>query len=183
MTIINILDEVRNWLEDEICANFAFKKDPGKEAAIDASYNYELVKPRAFTFYPPFDEKFPSVTVQFGNGVQARFEESGEIKLRFLFATWNPGLHFVNDKGKADFKINAEGFRDVWNLIDFTLRKVTNTNSIGSKIRIKHEDKISFGPMAENETIPNYYPYWCAWMEFTIQYGVNSTNEDITNLI
>lgn len=183
MTIINLLDEVRDWLENEICENFTFKKDPGKEEPIDASYNYELVKPKAFTFYPPFDEKFPSITVQFGTGNQSKFEGSGELKLRFLFATWNPGLHFFNDKGKADFKINAEGWRDVWNLLDHTLRKVRNTNSIGSSIRIKHEDKITFGPMTENETIPNYYPYWCAWMEFTIQYGVNSTNEDITNLI
>ena len=37
MTVINILDEVRNWLENEICENFTFKKDPGKEEAIDAS--------------------------------------------------------------------------------------------------------------------------------------------------
>ena len=183
MTIINILDEVRDWLENEICENFTFKNDPGKERAIDASYDFELVKPKAFTLYPPFDEKFPSVTVQFSNGVQAKFEESGELNLRFLFATWNPGLHFINDEGRADFKINAEGWRDVWNFIDYTMRKVRNTNSIGSNIRIKHEDKIQFGPMTEQETIPNYYPYWCAWISFTIQYGVNSTNEDITKLI
>lgn len=182
MTIINILDEVRNWLENEICEGFTFKKDPGKEEAIDETYNFELVKPKAFILYPPFEEKFPSVTVQFGNGVQSKFEESGELKLRFLFATWNPGLH---QRYGVDpiFEVNAEGWRDVWNFIDFTLRKLTNTHSISPKIRIKHEDKINFGPMTENETIPNYYPYWCAWIEFTIQYGVNSINEDITNLI
>ena len=182
MTIIRILDEVRNWLNSEICANFSFKKDPGKEQPIDASYNYELVKPKAFTLYPPFEEKFPSITIQFGNGIQSKFEENGELKLRFLFATWNPGLHH-KDGEKPAFKLNTEGWRDVWNFIDFTLIKLTNTNSITPKIRIKHEDKISFGPMAENETIPNYYPYWCAWIEFTVQYGVNSTNEDISNLI
>ena len=182
MTIINILDEVRDWLEKEVCEAFTFKKDPGKEEAIDASYNYELVKPKAFTLYPPFDEKFPSVIVQFGNGVQSKFDESGELKLRFLFATWNPGSHHKYGVDPT-FEMNVEGWRDVWNFIDYTLRKVTNTNSISERIRIKHEDKITFGPMAENETIPNYYPYWCAWIEFTIQYGVNSTNEDITNLI
>ena len=182
MTVINILAEVRNWLENEICENFSFKKDPGKENPIDANYNYELVKPYAFLFYPPFDEKFPSVTVQFGNGVQSKLEQSGELKLRFLFATWNPGLHYKKNEAQ-DFKLNTEGWRDVWNFIDYTLIKLTNTNSISPKIRIKHEDKISFGPMAENETIPNYYPYWCAWIEFTVQYGVNSTNEDISNLI
>ena len=182
MTIINILDEVKIWLENEICENFTFKKDPGKEEAIDAGYEHELVKPKAFILYPPFDEKFPSVTVQFGNGIQSKFEESGELKLRFLFATWNPGLHYKEGE-KPAFQLNVEGWRDTWNFIDYTLRKVRNTNSIGSKIRIKHEDKISFGPMAENETLPNYYPYWCAWIEFTIQYGSNSINEDITNLI
>lgn len=182
MTIINILDEVRNWLDSEVCENFKFKKDPGKEEATDAGYNYELVKPKAFTLYPPFDEKFPSVTVQFSNGVQSKIDGSGELKLRFLFATWNSGLHH-KDNGEPAFILNTEGWRDVWNFINYTLRKVTNTNSISPKIRIKHEDKINFGPMAENETIPSYWPYWCAWIEFTIQYGVNSTNEDITNLI
>lgn len=182
MTIIKTLDEVRTWLENEICENFTFKKDPGKEEPIDASYNYKLVKPKAFTLYPPFDEKFPSVTVQFSNGSQSKFDESGELRLRFLFATWNPGLHYKND-GTPAFTLNVDGWRDVWNFVDFTLRKITNTNSISPRIRIKHEDKIGYGPMAENETIPNYYPYWCAWIEFTIQYGVNSTNEDIANLI
>ena len=113
MTIINLLDEVRDWLENEICENFTFKKDPGKEEPIDTSYKYELVKPKAFTLYPPFDEKFPSITVQFGTGNQSKFDGSGELKLRFLFATWNPGLHFFNEKGESDFKINAEGWRDV----------------------------------------------------------------------
>jgi hypothetical protein len=182
MTIIKILNEVRNWLNGEICENFSFKKDPGKDQPIDAGYNYELVKPKAFTLYPPFDEKFPSVTVQFANGIQSKFEESGELKLRFLFATWNTGLHYKNGD-KPSFKLNTEGWRDVWNFVDYTLRKLTNTNSISSNIRIKHEDKITFGPMTENETIPNYYPCWGAWIEFTIQYGINTTNEDITNLI
>ena len=182
MTVIKILEEVRNWLDSEICGNFTFKKDPGKDKSIDAGYNHELVKPKAFILYPPFDEKFPSITVQFGNGIQSKFEENGELKLRFLFATWNPGLHYKDGETPA-FELNTEGWRDVWNFVDYTLIKLTNTNSISSKIRIKHEDKISFGPMAENETIPNYYPYWCAWIEFTIQYGINSTNEDITNLI
>lgn len=182
MTIVNILDEVKDWLESEVCKNFKFKKDPGKEEPIDASYKYELVHPKAFSFYPPFDEKFPSITVQFASGYQAKFEESGELKLRFLLATWNPGLHF-DKKGKADFIINSEGWRDVWNCIDLILRKLRNSNFINPRIRVKHEDKITFGPMTENETIPNYYPYWCAWIEFTIQYGINSTNEDITNLI
>lgn len=182
MTVISILEDVRSWLDVEICENFKFKKDGGKEEAMDSGYNYELVKPKAFILYPPFDEKFPSVTVQFTNGIQSKFNESGELKLRFLFGTWNPGLHYDYGVDKQ-FEVNTEGWRDVWNFVDFTLRKVSNTNSIGSRIRIKHEDSVSFGPMTENDTIPNYYPYWCAWIEFTIQYGVSSTKEDITNLI
>lgn len=182
MTVISVLEDVKDWLDNEICENFEFKKDPGKEEAIDTGYKYELVKPKVFILYPPFDEKFPSVTIQFGNGIQSKFNESGELKLRFLFGTWNPGLHSKDGETKT-FDINVEGWRDVWNFIDFTLRKVSNTNSIGSNIRIKHEDSVSFGPMAENETIPNYYPYWCAWLEFTVVYGVSSTNEDITDLI
>ena len=178
MTIIKVLEEVRTWLQNEVCENFTFKKEPAKEEAIDSSYDFELVKPKAFLMYVPFEEKFPSVTIQFSDGNLNKFKESGELKLRFLFATWNPGLH---DKDK--FEINAEGWRDVWNFVDGTLRKLTNTNHIGDYIRIKHEDGFQFGAMSEDGNIPNFYPHWGAWLTFTIKYGETSSNEDIHNLI
>lgn len=182
MTVIKVLEEVKTWLQNEVCNNYTFKKEPDKEEAIDSGYNYELVTPKAFLMYVPFDEKFPSVTIQFSDGNVSKFNESGELKLRFLFATWNPGLHSQYGVD-MDFEVNAEGWRDVWNFVDGALNKLTNTNHIGDLIRIKHEDGIQFGPMSENGNLPNYYPHWCAWITFTIRYENNSTNADIYNLI
>lgn len=182
MTIIKVLDEVKTWFQNEVCNNFTFKKEPNKEEAIDSGYKYELVNPKAFLMYVPFDEKFPSVTIQFSDGSVDKFKESGELKLRFLFATWNPGLHYEENKTPA-FKENSEGWRDVWNFIDGTLQKLTNTNHIGDHIRIKHEDKFQFGALSENGNMPNYYPHWCAWLTFTIQYVNNNANEDLKDLL
>ena len=82
MTIIKILDEVRNWLDSEICGNFTFKKDPGKDKSIDAGYNHELVKPKAFILYPPFDENL--------------YEDNKELYKTFIF---NNELHSITNTG------------------------------------------------------------------------------------
>lgn len=182
MTIVKLLKEVRDWLETEVCQGFEFKRAPAVDIQDCDDYKYELVKPNAFLMYPPLNEKFPSVTVQFGNGRQDVNKESGELKLRFLFATWNPGTHYLNKEKKQQLEITHQGWQDVWNFIDFALQKLKNTDYIGPHIRIKQENGIEFGPMTEQDTMANYYPHWCGWITFTIQYGI-ATVKDYSNLI
>lgn len=104
------------------------------------------------------------------------------MKLRFLFATWNPGLHYEIDNDRK-FKVNTEGWKDAFHFMQVTLRKLLNSNYIGPYLKIKHEDKIQFGPINENETLPNYYPYWCAWITCTVSFGNFNNDKDICNLI
>lgn len=183
MAIITILDELKDWLDKNICCNYQFKKEPSMEDANDENYPYALINPKAYIMYVPTGAKTPSVTIQIPNGEIGRFEKTGTATVRLLFATWDTGKHIENTKGVKSFEISQEGWHDVFNFVNGTLRMLKNSTLLGEHIRIKHEDKIQFGQMSEKETMPNYYPYWCAWIEFTIQYGSNSTDSDLQEVI
>jgi len=184
MAVVQLLEEVKEWLDSEVCKNFEFKKPPETGSVDGDNYEYERVTPESYLMYPPLNGKFPSVTIQFGEGTRDVNKQSGELNLRFLFATWSPGTHYIDEEtGKRRLEITNEGWRDVWNFIDYTLRKLSNTCRLGPNIRIKHEKAITFGPTAEQDVNVNYYPHWCGWIAFTIQYGVNGTNEDYSDLI
>lgn len=178
MAIITILDELKSWLEKEVCCNYSFKKEPDLETANDEGYPYELVQPQAFIMYVPAGSKTPSVTIQIPNAEVGRFEKNGTANVRLLFATWDTGKHT-----RDAFEINQEGWHDVFNFVNGTLRRLRDTTLLGDHIRLKHENKIQFGQMSEKETMPNYYPFWCSWIEFTIEYGFNSTDSDLQDII
>ena len=181
MTIVKLLDDIKEWLEAEVCKNLEFKRPPENDKKDGPEYEYELIKPKAFIMYPPPSEKLPSVTVQYGNGNHS----SGELEIRLLFATWSPGIYYKEKDVSYEQKlmISNEGWRDVWNFIDYTLRKLSNADYIGQHIRIKKESAITYGPMMDQDVIASYYPHWCGWIKLTIQYGVSSTNEDYIELL
>ena len=177
-TIINHLEDMRDWLEREICANLSFKSPPENEEVDAEEYTCEFVHPGAYIMYPPPDKKIPSVTIQFSQGEENKISESGEMEVKLLFGVWNPGLHYIDSVKIPMFEVNHDGWRDVWNFIDYTLRKLMNSDYIGSS-RIIHSSGIKYGPMTEQDTAVNYYPHWCGWLTFSIQYGTVSTNTDI----
>lgn len=183
MNVIQILEEAKDWLDKEVCKEISLKRPPDSGGVDAEDYNYQLVHPKAFIMYPPLTEKFPSVTVQFGKGNENKNKHSGEIELRFLFGSWDPGFHYTEAGHTLGFKENNNGWKDVWNFIDIARRKLKNTNSIGKHLRIKHENEIQFGPMSERDVIANYYPHWCGWIAITVQYGTTSTNKDLQNLV
>ena len=186
MTVVKDLELIRKWLQREVCNKFEFKRPPDNEDADAEEYECDYVHPVAFVMYPPLDKRFPSVVIQFGEGEENRGEERGELNIKLLFATWNPGLHYIDEGNVPNFEANHEGWQDVWNFIDLTLRTIRNSDIIGGSIRIKHESGIRYGPMKEQDVAANYYPHWCGWITFTIQYGVTSINlleDDISSLI
>lgn len=183
MTLISALEEVRDWFQYNVCDEFTFKRPPMGNEFDAEEYSYELVTPTAYIMYPPNNCKVPSVTIQFGDGSISKFNDRGELRLRFLIATWSPGLHYLDRGNVPNFQVDNEGWRDVWNFVDLAIRKLMNTNNISERVRIKHEDSITFSPVQEQDVIASYYPHWCGWLQVTIQYGVVSTQEDITQLL
>ena len=179
MALINILESIRDLLNKEVCCDYQFKNEPPENRSNAEDYNYSLVHPQAYIWYVPPEGRTPSVTIQFTEGQMKRFEKEGSAKVKLLFATWDTGMHGNN----KHFEINQEGWRDVWVFISGTLRKMRNTTFLGKNIRIRHEDGIKFGTISENEMLPNYYPFWCAYIEFSIQFGVSSSDEDVNDVI
>lgn len=183
MGIVAALKEVQTFINENICSNLTFKRPPNTEGLDAREYDYELVQPKAYLMYPPEQEKFPSITIQVIDGEADRVKTSGEMKIRLLFATWGNGQHFKNKNGAPEFNIDSEGWYDAWNLLDKALMILNHTTYFGEKVRLKHEDKIQFGSMKEENIIANYYPYWFAWLTCTIQYGQISSNKDVNDLI
>ena len=183
MGVINVLEEVQKFFDENICSGLTFKKPPSVEGKDTRDYEYQLVEPKTFIMYPPLEEKFPSVTIQVEDGETERNTNSGELKLRFLFATWNNGKHF-NDAGNVpNFEANSDGWRDAWNFLDRAVDVLSHTTYLGNGVRLKHEDKLQFGGLKEDKVLANCYPYWFAYLTCTVAYGQISSNEDVNDLI
>ena len=66
------------------------------------------------------------------------------------------------------FVKNGEGWRDAWNFVDTALRLIENAEYLGD-LRVIKEKGITFGPVTEQDAVPDFYPYWFAWAEFSVE--------------
>ena len=52
--------------------------------------------------------------------------------------------------------------------MDTTLREIENAEYMNG-LRVIKEEGITFGPVTEQDAVPDFYPYWFAWAELTIE--------------
>lgn len=181
MAVIKQLDKLKNWLETEICPQFKFKQ--ACDENVDDTYPYILVNPNVFILYVPPTEligeanRVPSICIQFDDGNESMTSAGGVLNIRLQFATFSPGEHT-----SYSFTRNTEGWRDVWNLVDHIMKKIRDTELIDD-IRIIKENGIKYGPISDQGQIPNFYPYYFAWMSFSVEYGIPSSKAQIRNLL
>lgn len=196
MSIVKIIDDVTSWAQEEICAPVKLKCPPDglDNEANDENYEYQLITPAAFPLYIPTKEKLPpkiispipSVCVRVLEGEETLAGNSGKLKLDMVFCTWNTGTHgkdvllpaekepgyfqkLAAPEAAEYFERNAEGWRDAWNWVDVALRSLESTTDIaGHEIYI--ETPVKFGPITEQEDIPDLYPMWFAWISFAVKY-------------
>ena len=191
MSIVNSIETVRGWLNTEVCPLVKLKLPD--DNATDASYPYKLVNPAAFSLFVPSKDRtppkvaapIPSVCVQLTQGEDDLIEHTRGIKIRLCFSAWDPGYHgpdiylpqgngsgtyIQQDTSEAAdfFQKNGEGWRDAWNFVDTALRLIENAEYIGD-LRVIKELGITFGPVAEQDAVPDFYPYWFAWAEFSVE--------------
>lgn len=197
MAITNILDRVTKWVTDNICPEIFLKVPPDSEIdATDADYQYQRVNPVAFTMYVPTKEKlapgiispFPSVCVRFIEGADDIGDWKGSVGIQLCFSAWNPGVHgkdvllpnpenglkpcrWTGEEADAYFRRCGGGWRDVWNMTDIALRHIESVTNIDGLV-IDRSVPVKFGPITEQEAIPDYYPFWFSWVSFTLQYPV-----------
>ena len=187
MSVVSSIETIRDWLESNVCQKVKLKLPDDK--TVDGAYPYKLVNPAAFSLFVPSKDRIPpkipapipSVCVQLAQGKDDITASSRSIKIRLCFSAWDPGFHGrdilaqkgggiqqYNETAEAFFEKNGEGWRDVWNFVDTALRLIENAGYLGD-LRVKQEDGIEFGPVTEQDAIPDFYPYWFAWIEFSVE--------------
>lgn len=190
MSIVNSIEIVREWLAANVCPLVQLKLPD--DNATDASYPYKLVNPAAFSLFIPSKDRtppkiaapIPSVCVQIVQGKDDMIASTRGIKIRLCFAAWDPGYHgpdifkptgggsgsyiqWNDEEAKALFLKNGEGWRDVWNFVDTALREIEDAEYING-LRLVKEDGITFGLFTEQDAVPDFYPFWYAWVELTV---------------
>ncbi|MBP1580801.1 MAG: hypothetical protein J6A26_00190 [Oscillospiraceae bacterium] len=206
MSIVHLIDTLTDWAKTNICSQIKLKVPPSNEAAVDAGYEYKLVTPAAFSMYIPTSDKlppsifspFPSLCVGFVNGEDTPATGRGAVDVQLMFSTWDPGLHgedwliptkykewkqWSGEDAENYFQRSGDGWRDAWNFVDIALRKLESTTNINGFV-IDRASPIKFGPLNEQEAIPDLYATWFAWVSFRVTYPLTQRNiENIQDLL
>ena len=205
MSIVKILDDVTNWARQNICSKIELKVPPKNTEPNDSAYEYKTANPVAFTMYVPTDDKlpenipssFPSLCVRFMEGENDLSNNKGTIGIQLLLSVWRPGTYgadlFVADSDDPfrwllpkdaykKFERNGEGWRDVWNFTDLAVRAVESATKI-SGYEIDRSVPVKFGPLTEQDAIPDYYPLWFTWVTFQLTYPLKRNIEDFQHLL
>ena len=202
MTITQCIERVTDWLNESVCPKIMLKLPDDNQNG--KQYKVEAVNPTAFSMYQPGKDKlppnvvapFPSVVVQLLEGSDDMAAKSGRMKIQLSFTAWNPGNHTgeltratktttatgsddlnVSTGGVASeqaFTRDAEGWKDVWNFVDRALREIENAEYMND-VRVVKELPITYGQFQQEGQISDLYPYWGAWVIFTIERGLART--------
>lgn len=208
MTVVMALDILTAWVRETIAPRINLKVPPDSEVdATDAGWEYQRVNPSVFAMYIPSQEKlppailspYPSICVRFLEGSDDLSSGKGSINVQLCFSAWDPGTHgkdiilpnpedglrpkiWTGPEADAYFRRHGEGWRDAWNMVDFALREIERVTNIGGLV-IDRKIPIKFGPLTEQESIPDFYPFWYAWVTFTITYPITRVIEDVEELL
>lgn len=199
MTLIKILDGIREWCETEICPKVKLKLPNDNNNGV--GYEYRLVNPAAFVLSVPAKDRLPprvpapvpSVCVQLMEGTDSLIEKTRQLKIRLCLSAWNPGEHggdifiphknetqlggfhyrqWVGGEAAEHYERNAEGWRDLYNFADTALMCVHNAEHLAGT-RIVKSAGITYGPFTDDDgAIWEAYPYWHSWILFTLECGV-----------
>jgi hypothetical protein len=199
MAIVDDLNRIADWMQANVC-DLVKLKMPADDVNTDG-YAYELVTPTAFALFQPGKDMLPpavkapipSLCVRLEGGEHRPAEGVHELRLIVHFAVWNPGTHGkdvfqpvggsgwhgYNNAASTEFKRNTDGWQDLYSFIDVALRAIESAGYIDG-LRVKAEDGIKYG--MEDYQLDDFYPYWPAWIRFTVQAG-NIRNQSINDLL
>ena len=195
MTIVKILDDVTEWARKNICAKIELKVPPKNGEANDHGYDYKRVNPAAFTMFVPTEDRlppdvpsaFPSLCVRFMDAEDDFATMKGTVGIQFLLSVWNPGTHGQDrvppmEGTENRFERNGEGWRDIWNFTDMVVQAVESTTNI-SGYKIDRSVPVKFGPLAEQDAVPDYYPFWFTWVTFQLTYPLQRSIENVQEFL
>ena len=186
-TQINICNPVKFKMpprEDDSKVKRTLDRNLGEQINDGAGYDYKRITPKAFAWLVPSKDRlpdtesaFPSVCVRLSDGTSDN--GYGSITVELCFSTWNPGTHgsdivtpqsdgsflqWQGEEAKAHFERNNDGWRDVWNWIDFALREIESAENLNGVIIDK--STIKFAPLKVEGEMVDFYPFWFAFISF-----------------
>ena len=196
MTITRTIDQICEWLNTNVCPNVELKRPPEDGKATNKKYEYELAHPYAFPLYLPSKDKlpptvkttFPAICVQleYGNDL----EHNREMNINLSFGSWNPGIHpndwlypYGDKPEEGDFTNEVEGWRDLWNFIDYTVTAIESTGYLGEDVEIVKNEPLEFGPYKEQDEIVSYYPWWFGYCRFKVRSMILRNDPEVESLL
>ena len=206
MSVVHVLDSVTDWVRENVCPKIQLKQPPkDMDAATDEGYEHTLVTPAAFCMYLPTTDNlppnirspFPSVCVRFMTGQDELTKNSGFVDVELCFSTWNPGEHgedilrpdgsggfkqWSGAEADAYFRRCSDGWRDAWNFVDIARREIESVTAVGG-YAIDRATPVKYGPLTEQESVADFYPYWFAWVSFRVQYPVVRNIEELQEIL
>ena len=205
MSIVKILDDVTKWAQQNICSKIELKVPPKNTEPNDDEYEYKTANPVAFTMFVPAEDRlpkniptaFPSLCVRFIEGEDDVSKNKGTIGIQFLLSVWNPGTHSADriamqdgdpfkwgkdQSAERQFERNGDGWRDVWNFADIAVQEIERAGDI-SGCAIDRTIPVKFGPLTEQEAVPDFYPFWFAWVSFQLSYPLRRNIDDLQEFL
>jgi hypothetical protein len=194
LSIVKILDDVTEWAKQNICSKIELKVPPKNGEPNDFEYEYQLAQPVAFTMYVPAEDKlpknipsaFPSLCVRFMKGEDDLTTMKGRLGIQLLLSAWTPGTYredyISKQPAEKQLERNGGGWRDIWNFTDIAVRAVESTTSIAG-YKIDRSVPVEFGPLTEQEAIPDYYPFWFTWVTFQLTYPLMRNIDDVQEFL
>lgn len=201
MTVVEIIDTITEWARQEICKKIKLKCPPEDTQANAEGYDYKLVHPACFSLFVPTKDKLPptvispipSICVRVVEGEDNMSVQKGALTIEFCLSTWDTGIHgkdVLEPIGSNRFKISdmegyqkdGGGWRDAWNLLDVVLRELESISSMGG-LQIDRTSPVKFGPYMEQESIPDFYPFWFAWVRFKVTRALVRNIKDYGDLL
>lgn len=209
MSVVNTIDRITEWARDNICNKVKLRLPPEDEDYdFDGVYDHELINPAAFALYVPTKDKLPpgvtspipSLCVRFRQGEDDLVRGSGSIEIELCLSAWNPGIYGADvlrpikvgsdtehrrwrgPEADDHFERYGGGWRPLWNFVDVALREIESVTNLDG-IEIDRSVPVKYGPMAEQEAIPDFYPFWFAWITFSVKYPIIRNVAPIENLL
>lgn len=206
MSVVHVIDTVTAWSRANICEKIKLKQPPDDlDAPTDEGYEYTLVTPAAFPMYVPTSEKlppnihapFPSLCARLVAGQDEQASGKGFVDIQLCFSTWDTGLHgedilkpngdgayhrWSGEEADAFFRRSGDGWRDAWNFVDIALRAIESVSYIGG-FAVDKATPIKYGPLTEQDSIPDLYPTWFAWVSFRVIYPLARNNEELQDFL
>ena len=188
MTIVQCIENVTDWLTQNVCPRIRLKCPSDSKQG--STYVYEEVAPTAFAMFLPGNDKLPEgvpsqcpyILVQLLEGDQRLLLNTDRINIQLSFMAWNPGLHPDEDGVTAAYRKTADGWKDVWSLLERTVEDIVNAEYMNG-VRFVKEAGIKYGQFAKDGQLADTYPYFYAWATMTVERGLNGTESAYSKLL